>query len=580
MQLPNQLSEKVVDKKEDRDRFLLKTKIIDMSVFRIINTVDELVAATQDRTARYLILRNDLTDVPSLRLMPFQSLSGEFDGKKIIFKPGAEGFCLSKGNELKSLVIQTSPDKRAIFQDQEMESLSVHHLSRITVTGQISFIITDKTKKGRIEASFVHVADAATMQLKERPNRFGVDLIQGAFTVWNQSENDTELEVDITHFSCGGETRPINGSGLVLCGNEERMGHIRSTVLSCGHIYTKGEIGKGVADLVSAGVAICYQTLVRHMNIYGRITCYGGNEMGIYNWGMIEHGTITDRIETHGANGCGFINAGNLGKLNFMHEIETFGTGARGFYMFDGAAKDIHFDRIVTHGDAASAIQFNRYIDRISISNGIEVFGNCLNVLFADSVVKASADGISVKHGGTARMIKVTGDITTHGREVRSIYDEAGIEKLLVSGKVLATGEKSLALDVHDGYFGADNVTFVSEQWAAVKVENAKINNCHHLQAHGKDFDLLIDILSSVDKNIFAKEFLSGVFQPDVRIEYIDNLHLPKDEAPEAVNKETKESTPTLDVTDITPKQEEGGEGHPMACKAPSNVKPTESKDQ
>ncbi|MEG1586438.1 MAG: hypothetical protein RR346_06145, partial [Bacteroidales bacterium] len=499
---------------------------------------------------------------------------GEFDGKKIKFQKGSEGFCLTKGNELKNLVIETDPDKRAIYQDQEMESISTQHLSRLSVSGQISFIMTDKTKKGRIDASFIHVKEASTMHLKERPNRFAVDIVQGAFTIWNQSENDSEIEVDITHFSCGGETRPINGSGLVISGTEERMGKIKSTVISCGHIYTKGEIGNGVADLVSAGIAICYQTIVRNLNVYGRITCYGGNEMGIYNWGLIERGSITDRIETHGPNGCGFINAGNIGKMNFMHEIETFGTGARGFYMFDGAAKDLHFDRIVTHGNAASAIQFNRYIDRISISRGIEVFGNCLNVLFADSVVKASADAISVKYGGTARMIKVTGDLVTHGNEVRTIYDEAGIEKLLVSGKVIATGQKSVALEVNNGYFGADNIDFVSEQWAAIKVENAKINNCHHLQAHGKEFDLLIDILSSVDKNIFAKDFLTGVFQPDVRIEYIDNLHLPKEQAPE------EKTTPSLEVTDITPKEEGETKGQPMACKAPGNVKPIDDKEE
>lgn len=545
-----------------------------MSVFRIINTVEELVAASQDRTARYLILRNDLTDVPSVRLMPFQSISGEFDGKKIKFQKGAEGFCLSKGNELKNLIIETDPDKRVIYQDQEMESMSTHHLSRLSVQGQISFIVGDKTKKGHIDASFVHVKHAATMQLLDRPNRFGVDMLQGAFTIWNKSENNCEIDVDISHFSCGGETTPINGSGLVIAGTEEQMGRVKVNVLSCGHIYTKGEIGKGVADLVGAGIAICYQTLVRHMNIYGRITCYGGNEMGIYNWGTIERASMTDRIETHGANGCGFINAGNIGKFNFMHDIETFGNGARGFYMFEGVVKEIHFNKVTTHGDAASGIQFDHYIDVMSISEGIEVFGNALNVLFADTVVKASADALSIKHGGTMRLLKVSGSLISHGKEVRTIYNEAAIEKMMVSGKVLATGEKSVALEVINGYFGADNTDFISEQWAAVEIENAKINNCHNLQAHGKDVDLLIDALSSVDRNIFTKEFLDGIFQPDVRIEYSDNINHPKEVAPE----NAAQKAPAIDLNNIKPIDESNHEGHPMACQPPKDVKPTEEK--
>ncbi|MEG1617017.1 MAG: hypothetical protein RR202_09700 [Bacteroidales bacterium] len=547
-----------------------------MSVFRIINNVEELVAATQDKTARYLILRNDLEDVPAIKMMPFQSLVGEFDGKTIRFRSGAEGFCLTKGNELKNLRIIADPDKRVIYQDQEVENISTHHLSRLNVTGQISFILNGKFNKGRIEAGFIHVEYASMMHLNERPNRFGVDMIPGAFTIWNQrDEMNIEVEVDITHFTCGTEEKPIKGTGLLLCGSQEKMGHVKATVVSCGHIYTKGEIGKGIADVVAAGVAVGYEVLVKNLSDYGRITCYGGNEMGIYNWGTVERWSVTDRIETHGPNGCGFINAGNVGKLTFTHEIETFGVGARGFYMFDGVLKDAHFERIVTHGDAASAIQFNRYIDRISISNGIEVFGNSLNVMFADTVVKASADAINVKYGGTVRMLKVTGDLIVHGNDARAIYNEAGIEKLLVSGKVLASGQKALALQINGGYLSADQVVFESTQWAAIQLENAKINNCRDLEAHGKEFDILIDILSSVDRNIFTHEFLDGIFQKEVRIEYIDNLNLPKDSDPAKVTKENS----AFNVEQITPdNKEDGATPGPKSCAAPSDVKPMDKK--
>lgn len=577
-----------------------------MSVFRIINNVEELVSATQDKTARYLILRNDLQDVPCIRLMPFQSLTGEFDGKSIHFVKGADGFCLSKGNELKNLQIMADPDKRAIFQDWEVENMGTHHLSRLNVTGQISFVLDGKIAKGRIEASFIHVAFASLMQLKDRPNRFGVDMVQGAFTIWNKrDEMNIEIETDITHFSCGSAAKPINGSGLVLCGFQEKMGSLKATVISCGDIYTKGEIGKGTSDLVAAGICVGYEVVLRNLSVYGRITCYGGNEMALYNWGTVEHWSVTERIETHGSNGCGIINAGNIGKLTFTHEIETFGVGARGFYMFDGVLKDVHFDRIVTHGDAASGIQFNRYIDRISISNGIEVFGNSLNVMFADTIVKASADAVNAKYGATVRILKVTGDLISHGTDVHTIYDEAGIERLLVSGKVLATGDKSVALFVNDGFFGADQVVFESEKWAAVRLERAKINNCHNLVAKGKDHDILIDVLSSVDRQIFTHEFLDGIFQKDVRIEYIDNLEAPRHVAPEdtpaescSVEEHTKDGTGgscgyspkekpadkpasdnTLQVEDITPKLGEGTPGGPMACKAPSDVKPMDKKE-
>ncbi|MGL4291992.1 MAG: hypothetical protein ACRCSQ_00195, partial [Bacteroidales bacterium] len=199
---------------------------------------------------------------------------------------------------------------------------------------------------------------------------------------------------------------------------------------------------------------------------------------------------------------------------------------------------------------------------------------NAMNVLFADTVTKASADAICIKQGGTVRMLKVSGDLITHGNEVHTICDEAGIERLLVSGKVVATGEKSVALDVENGYLGADNVEFVSEKWAAIKVENAKINNCHQLIAKGKDFDILIDILSSVDKNIFAKEFLTGIFQPDVRLEYTDNVNSAKKSPAATPTAETS----AFNVTDITP-DNPTKEGHPMSCKAPTNIKPEDKNE-
>lgn len=536
-----------------------------MSLFRIISTVEELVAASKEKTARYLILRNDLKDVPAIKMMPYQSLVGEFDGRTIEFMPGVDGFCLTKGNELKNLRITADPDRCAIYQDSEVENMNTHHLSRLRVQGLISFIIRGNVKKGRIDASFVHIDYATTMQMEERPNRYEVDMLQGVFTVWNQQEDlEDEIEADITHFSCGSETKPVAGSGLLLCGKGDKSGRIKSTVISCGHIYTKGAIAQGISTLVAAGVSIGYQVLVKNLNNYGRITCYGANEMGIYNWGTVERWSITDRIETHGPNGCGIINAGNIGKMTFTHEIETFGVGARGFYMFDGVAKDIHFERIVTRGDAACAIQFTNYIDRISVSGGIEVYGNALNVKFADTVMKASADGINVKPGGTIRVLKITGDVIVHGNEANAIHNEGGIEQLLVSGKVLATGEVSKAMSILNGYLAADSVTFESEKWTAIRLENAKINNCHNLVAKGKDFDILIDILSSVNRNVFSPEFLEGIFQKDVRLEYIDNVEHPK--AKPEPNLQTKHV-----VEDITPKD---NGAQPMSCKPPKKEEP------
>ncbi len=535
-------------------------------IFRLITTADQLIEATKDKTARYLIIRNDLSNLPCLSLQPYQSISGEFDGKTLSFINDSDGFCLSKGNELKNLKITTSPHKRAIFQNPEVESMGVHTLSRINVIGQISFIISSNIKKGKIDASYVHIEEASTFHLSDRPNKFSVDMVQGAMTVWNKSEaNDDVIDLEITHFSCGSETKPIVGSGLVICGFDLNQGSIKASLISCGHIYTRGEIGKGVANMVCAGLAIGYETNVHNVINYGKVICYGGNEMGIYNWGNVQKWDVTDRIETHGDNGCGVINAGEINKLYISHPIETFGTGARGFYMFSGKLKDLQLEQIITHGDAANAIQFNQFIDRLSISKSILTFGNAIEVKFADSIIKVSSDAICIKYGGTLRVLKVSGNIVTMGNDTHCIFSEGNIEKTFVAGEVTAKGNGSVALEVIEGFFAGDGIKFISEKWAAIKLQSAKLNNCHNLEAHGKDTDILIDVLSSVNRNIFSPEYLKGVFQDNVRIEYTENIV--KDKAPANDTAEDVNNDFTLKAKNITPEDIDNKDIHPMSCK-------------
>ena len=287
-----------------------------MSVFRIITTAQELIDATQDKSARYLIIRNDLSDLPTIKLLPYQSIVGEFDGKKLYFADETEGICLTKGNELKNLNIYTDPDKCAIFQDQSIESFGTHHLTRLNVVGIICFILNENTISGKIDAAFIHVAHAITSHITERPNRFGTDIAIGAFTIWNKGNKPTDnIEVDIIHFSCGSESQAINGSGLVIFGNDYMEGTVSCNVISCGHLYTKGDLDKGRSDLIFSALCIGYKTHIKNITNYGRITTYGANETALFNCGTVEKWSITDRIETHGLKSSAFNNGGNIGMI-------------------------------------------------------------------------------------------------------------------------------------------------------------------------------------------------------------------------------------------------------------------------
>ena len=514
-----------------------------MSVFRIIQTVDELIQATQDIRARYLILRNNLSDVPTIKLKPFQSLTGEFKGCTIRFADDTPGICLNKANELRNLQLIATDNQPVIFQAEGVDKIGTHQLSHLTLNGYASFIYGASFEKGKIEASFIHFPQADTTALSDRPMRYDCYNQVGAFTLWNKSELESTLKVKINQLSFGSAQEPINASGLMLWGNAERKGAVKAEIISLGATYMHTQIPCNAPDLVAAALCNGYQAKIEQALITGEILTQECNEMGIYNWGEIDTLTMTAPLTTRGANACGIIQAGVADHLNFTQEVKTHGTGARAFFMYDGHIKHLYFNNVTTHGDAATAIQFSRHIDHLTIDGDVNAYGDALNIKMHDgAIIKASADAIGVKYGGSARLIRCSGNIISHGNDVRTIYNEASIERLLVQGQVLAKGEQSVAMEVNQGYFGGENIHFVSEKWAALRVESAKVNHCHNLSAKGKNFDLLIDILSSVDRNIFAKEFLSGIFQDDVEIEYLDNLHLSKEEAPELIAAKANET--------------------------------------
>jgi len=82
-----------------------------------VTTVDELAATTKDNGVHHIVVRGSLTNAPSIRLAPDQSLRGGREHSSITFAVGADGLQLSSNNRLHDLRFTTTPDKRAIFND-------------------------------------------------------------------------------------------------------------------------------------------------------------------------------------------------------------------------------------------------------------------------------------------------------------------------------------------------------------------------------------------------------------------------------------------------------------------------------
>jgi hypothetical protein len=74
------------------------------------------------------------------------------------------------------------------------------------------------------------------------------------------------------------------------------------------------------------------------------------------------------------------------------------------------------------------------------VGRGIETFGGTGPSLVKGVVTTLSAIGLSIKPGGSAREVDVSGGITTHGSGVPPIEQHGAIEVLRVAGSCLAAG--------------------------------------------------------------------------------------------------------------------------------------------
>jgi hypothetical protein len=94
-----------------------------LSPDRHVATIDELIAACRGSGARRVIVDGKLENAPSIRLAPGQTLLGADDHASIAFADGVDGLQLTTDNEVGTLRLAASPDRRVIFNDTQVAGL-------------------------------------------------------------------------------------------------------------------------------------------------------------------------------------------------------------------------------------------------------------------------------------------------------------------------------------------------------------------------------------------------------------------------------------------------------------------------
>jgi hypothetical protein len=275
-----------------------------------------------------------------------------------------------------------------------------------------------------------------------RPKGYGVEVISGAFTLWNQQTDPAVVvTADLTGLSTGRAGAAVRGSGIFVGGGGDAGGRLLVRRLETGAVFSDGGIGPGTPDRISGGVFVVHGAMVDHVINQEPVTTYGANDMVLDNWGTVDTWVAKQKISSHGPSGIGFVNFGVINRPEVEAAIETFGQGARGFNVYAGTIQHAVFDRIVTHGDGAVGVQISQPVGEIIVRRGIETYGGVGDSLVKGVVTRLSATAFSVNPGGEVRKVAIAGGLATHGAGVEPLELHGRVETLEINGGVAVLGE-------------------------------------------------------------------------------------------------------------------------------------------
>jgi hypothetical protein len=402
----------------------------------VVTSVEELVRAVSDPAVQTITIEQDLSDVPEIHLSSNKILRGRSDRVSVLkFAPGVSGVCLNSDNVLAGLVLLTSPDRFAIWNEDSVLNLGTLTLQSISAVGRVCLLARGAVCGGHVEVDGLDIIAADARSGKERPHEYGVDVLQGAFTLWNmQPDSNVEITANLVGLSAGRFGSPVLGGGIFISGAGETGGKLSVQHLETNAIYCDGRIEPGTAGLISAGVFVVHGASVDIVVNRGPVTTYGVNDMALDNWGIVDRWISEDKITTYGASGVGFVNFGRINQLIANGPIETFGTGARGFNVYTGTIRDAEFDRIVTHADGAVGVQVSQPVGRLSFRRGIETYGAIGQSLVKGVLQNLPATAFSIKPGGTVQEICIYGGLRSHGKDVLPLEQHGLVKKLRIEG--------------------------------------------------------------------------------------------------------------------------------------------------
>ncbi|GLF96958.1 hypothetical protein [Streptomyces yaizuensis] len=379
-----------------------------------------------------------LTGVPGFTLPPGAALVGAGPGAALVFD-GGDGLRLSRDNRVAELRLETAPAARAIHNDTSVDGLGTLELEQVSTLGRVELLARDAIGSGHVRIDGLDIEAADAREATPRPRGFNVEVLQGAFTLYNQQPDpDTLITCDLVGIGVGREGAPVRGGGIFVSGTVDG-GRVEGRRLHTETVHSDGGIPAGTPGRITGGVFVVYAAIREVVN-EGPVTTYGVNDMVLDLWGEVESWTARGPVTSHGPSGIGFVSFGVIRRLTVAAPIETFGVGARGFNIYDGTVDTAEFDRIVTHADAAVGIQISKPFGTLTVHRGIETHGGVGESLVKGELMRLAASALSLKEGSRALRIRIDGGITVRGAGVPAVEILGSVDVLDISGPVRALG--------------------------------------------------------------------------------------------------------------------------------------------
>lgn len=400
-----------------------------------------------------------ITGSPSITLPEGATLSGG----TIAFL--AKGIRLTKDNTLKDLTVTTVDYEVAVYNDLSVEDAGVFRLENLTTEGQVYIVADGNVRNVRVEADGVRVAKADVRGRVDQPHGYGVDVLQGGFTLWNrQPDPSATFTATLKNIAIGTEATPVRGSGLFVGGYADREGKLAggaftADLIHTGDVFTDGGIAPGTPDKITGGVFVVSGATVENVINDGRVTTHGQNDMVLDNWGEVETWVANGQITSTGPSGIGFVNFGDIGRLEVNGPILTTGSGARGFNLYDGSLREAEFETITTSGDGSIGIQVSKPLGSLKVRGNVETQGGEGMSLVKGVQMKLKAMALSVKDGGDIDELEVNGALRTRGDNVTTFeVTKNGVIKKISLSSIEALGDNAVVSDTQGNLPNIDDV--------------------------------------------------------------------------------------------------------------------------